>query len=145
MSVLDSKQLAVWFIRFTWLIQFVTALTLNHNSTSNSNTKAMATADTVTLSEPHAPKEASIKAFQSIESELKHELVKLRHDHDSKPFLHLLSLAPKLLDCRPIGATKRAVTILPLPTSRPQPSFSIPQHLSLKPHAFVSPAHATPT
>jgi hypothetical protein len=42
----------------------------------------MATADTVALSEAHPPKEASIHAFESILPELKHELVKLRHDHD---------------------------------------------------------------
>jgi hypothetical protein len=49
----------------------------------------MATADTITLSEPHAPKEASIKAFQSIEPTLKQQLVKLRHDRDSEASLQL--------------------------------------------------------
>ncbi|KAF2471789.1 uncharacterized protein BDR25DRAFT_333807 [Lindgomyces ingoldianus] len=42
----------------------------------------MATAETVELSEPHAPKEASIHSFESILTSLKHELVKLRHNHD---------------------------------------------------------------
>ncbi|OCL11115.1 hypothetical protein AOQ84DRAFT_336389 [Glonium stellatum] len=42
----------------------------------------MATADTVSLSEPHAPKEASVKAFESVLPSLKHELVKLRRDHN---------------------------------------------------------------
>ncbi|OCK80557.1 hypothetical protein K432DRAFT_41740 [Lepidopterella palustris CBS 459.81] len=42
----------------------------------------MATAETVTLSEPHAPKPASVKAFESILPSLKHELVKLRRNHD---------------------------------------------------------------
>lgn len=49
----------------------------------------MATADTATLSEPHPPKEASVHAFESILPELKHELVKLRHDHDSKSSSHI--------------------------------------------------------
>jgi hypothetical protein len=43
-----------------------------------------ATADTVDLSPPHAPKEESIIAFDQVLPELKHELVRLRHDHDSK-------------------------------------------------------------
>ncbi|EMD68106.1 hypothetical protein GGP41_001677 [Bipolaris sorokiniana] len=42
----------------------------------------MATEDTVHLSEPHAPHQASIDAFSSILEEVKAELVKLRHDHD---------------------------------------------------------------
>ncbi|KAF2642497.1 hypothetical protein P280DRAFT_467842 [Massarina eburnea CBS 473.64] len=42
----------------------------------------MATEETVQLGEAHAPKEASIEAFESILSSLKHELVKLRHQHD---------------------------------------------------------------
>ncbi|ORY12840.1 hypothetical protein BCR34DRAFT_481975 [Clohesyomyces aquaticus] len=42
----------------------------------------MATAETIQLSEPHAPKEASIQAFESILDSLKHELVKVRHEHD---------------------------------------------------------------
>ncbi|KAF2179260.1 hypothetical protein K469DRAFT_741674 [Zopfia rhizophila CBS 207.26] len=42
----------------------------------------MATADTVELSEPHAPKEASVNAFNYILPSLKSELVKLRRDHD---------------------------------------------------------------
>jgi hypothetical protein len=44
----------------------------------------MATAETVQLSEPHAPKEASIKTFEDVLPTLKQELVKLRRDHDSK-------------------------------------------------------------
>lgn len=43
----------------------------------------MASAESVTLSEPHAPKEASITAFSTILPALKHELIKVRHDHDS--------------------------------------------------------------
>jgi len=42
----------------------------------------MASASTVNLSEPHAPKEASITAFTTILPALKHELVKVRHNHD---------------------------------------------------------------
>jgi hypothetical protein len=44
----------------------------------------MATADQVKLSDLHAPKEGSIKAFEEILSSLKQELVKIRRDHDSK-------------------------------------------------------------
>jgi len=42
----------------------------------------MASAETVTLSEPHAPKEASVTAFTTILPALKHELIKVRHNHD---------------------------------------------------------------
>ncbi|GAB1311174.1 SnoaL-like domain-containing protein [Madurella fahalii] len=41
----------------------------------------MATADTVDLSESHAPKEESINVFRQIEHELKKTLVHLRHEH----------------------------------------------------------------
>ncbi|KAI1275259.1 hypothetical protein F5Y07DRAFT_179710 [Xylaria sp. FL0933] len=41
----------------------------------------MATADTVNLGPPHAPKEESIKAFTEIEAELKKELLHLRHTY----------------------------------------------------------------
>lgn len=44
----------------------------------------MATEDTVQLNEAHAPQQASIDAFESVISSVKQELVKLRHDHDSK-------------------------------------------------------------
>ena len=44
----------------------------------------MATEETVQLGELHAPHQASIDAFNSILSTLKHELIKLRHDHDSE-------------------------------------------------------------
>lgn len=44
----------------------------------------MATEETVQLSEAHAPHQASIDAFDSVLSSVKHELVKLRHTHDSK-------------------------------------------------------------
>jgi hypothetical protein len=47
----------------------------------------LATADPVTLSPPHAPKEASIAAFEQVLPALKHELVKLRHEHNSTPLL----------------------------------------------------------
>lgn len=46
----------------------------------------MATAETVELSEAHAPKDASVTAFEDILPSLKHELVKLRRDHDSTSF-----------------------------------------------------------
>ncbi|EUC43733.1 hypothetical protein COCMIDRAFT_100050 [Bipolaris oryzae ATCC 44560] len=42
----------------------------------------MATEDTVHLSSPHAPHQASIDAFSSVLEEVKAELIKLRHDHD---------------------------------------------------------------
>ncbi|KAF2247982.1 hypothetical protein BU26DRAFT_325209 [Trematosphaeria pertusa] len=42
----------------------------------------MATEETVQLSEAHAPHQASIDAFDSVLSSVKHELVKLRHTHD---------------------------------------------------------------
>ncbi|KAF2264624.1 hypothetical protein CC78DRAFT_616545 [Lojkania enalia] len=42
----------------------------------------MATAEMVNLTEAHAPKETSIHAFESILPSLKHELTKLRRDHD---------------------------------------------------------------
>jgi len=42
----------------------------------------MATEDTVSLSPSHAPHQASLDAFASILDSVKHELVKLRHDHD---------------------------------------------------------------
>ncbi|KAF2656360.1 hypothetical protein K491DRAFT_715435 [Lophiostoma macrostomum CBS 122681] len=42
----------------------------------------MATAEQVTLSEPHPPKEASIKAFDEILPNLKDELTEVRRNHD---------------------------------------------------------------
>jgi len=42
----------------------------------------MATKETADLGAVHPPKAESIKAFKEIEHELKHELVKLRHQHD---------------------------------------------------------------
>jgi len=42
----------------------------------------MATAETVKLGPPHAPKQESIKAFKEIEHELKKQLVHIRHEHD---------------------------------------------------------------
>lgn len=42
----------------------------------------MATAETVDLSAPHAPKDESIKSFKELEHTLKKELVHLRHEHD---------------------------------------------------------------
>lgn len=44
----------------------------------------MATEETVQLGEPHAPHQASTDAFNSIIHTIKEELVKLRHNHDSK-------------------------------------------------------------
>jgi hypothetical protein len=44
----------------------------------------MATEDTVDLSAPHAPQQASLEAFSSILDTVKTELIKLRRDHDSK-------------------------------------------------------------
>lgn len=44
----------------------------------------MATAETVTLSLPHEPKEHSIKAFNRIETILKKELQHMRHEHNSE-------------------------------------------------------------
>jgi hypothetical protein len=44
----------------------------------------MATEDTVDLSAAHAPQPASLDAFSSILDSVKHELSKLRRDHDSK-------------------------------------------------------------
>ncbi|KAI0430419.1 hypothetical protein F5Y09DRAFT_230041 [Xylaria sp. FL1042] len=41
----------------------------------------MATADTVDLGPPHAPKEESLKAFTEVEAELKKELLHLRHTY----------------------------------------------------------------
>lgn len=43
-----------------------------------------ATAETVELGEPHPPKQESLRIFEELQSELKHELIKLRHNHDSK-------------------------------------------------------------
>jgi hypothetical protein len=43
----------------------------------------MATEESVQLSEAHAPQQASIEAFNSVLVSVKHELVKLRRDHDS--------------------------------------------------------------
>jgi len=45
----------------------------------------MATADTVNLGPPHAPKEESINVFNEIQHELKKQLIHIRHQHDS-PF-----------------------------------------------------------
>ena len=42
----------------------------------------MATSETVTLNEAHAPLQASIDAFNTILPSLKDELTKLRRDHD---------------------------------------------------------------
>lgn len=42
----------------------------------------MATADTVNLGPPHAPKEESINVFNEIQHELKKQLIHLRHQHD---------------------------------------------------------------
>jgi len=44
----------------------------------------MATEDQVELTEAHAPLQASIDAFGSVLDFLKHELLKIRHEHDSK-------------------------------------------------------------
>jgi hypothetical protein len=43
----------------------------------------MATEESVQLNEAHAPQQASIDAFNSVLDSVKHELVKLRRDHDS--------------------------------------------------------------
>jgi hypothetical protein len=43
----------------------------------------MATAETVELGVPHAPKEESIKIFNDIEVDLKKTLQHLRHDMNS--------------------------------------------------------------
>ncbi|KAF2787125.1 hypothetical protein K505DRAFT_379792 [Melanomma pulvis-pyrius CBS 109.77] len=42
----------------------------------------MATEETVQLSEEHAPQQASIDAFSSVLESVKHELLKIRHEHD---------------------------------------------------------------
>ncbi|KLU89324.1 hypothetical protein MAPG_08297 [Magnaporthiopsis poae ATCC 64411] len=42
----------------------------------------MATAETVELGEAHPPKQESLRVFEELQSELKHELIKLRHNHD---------------------------------------------------------------
>jgi len=42
----------------------------------------MATEETVKLSEEHAPLQASIDAFESVLESVKHELVKIRREHD---------------------------------------------------------------
>jgi hypothetical protein len=47
------------------------------------HTENMATSETVTLNEAHAPLQASIDAFNTILPSLKDELAKLRRDHDS--------------------------------------------------------------
>jgi hypothetical protein len=44
----------------------------------------MATEDQVELTDAHAPLQASIDAFGSVLEFLKHELLKIRHEHDSK-------------------------------------------------------------
>lgn len=44
----------------------------------------MATAETVSLSLPHEPKEHSIKAFNRIKTILKKELQHMRHEHNSE-------------------------------------------------------------
>lgn len=41
-----------------------------------------ATAETVDLSPPHAPKDESIKSYKELEQTLKKELIHLRHEHD---------------------------------------------------------------
>jgi hypothetical protein len=43
----------------------------------------MATEDQVELTEAHAPLQASIDAFSSVLESVKHELLKIRHEHDS--------------------------------------------------------------
>lgn len=50
----------------------------------------MATGETVKLGDAHAPQQASLDAFNSILESVKHELVKMRRDHDST-FYTLLS------------------------------------------------------
>jgi hypothetical protein len=47
-------------------------------------TKHKATADTVDLGPPHAPKEESINVFNEIERELKKHLIHTRHEHNSE-------------------------------------------------------------
>ncbi|KAK4044593.1 hypothetical protein C8A01DRAFT_31383 [Parachaetomium inaequale] len=42
----------------------------------------MATADTVELGDPHAPKEESVRVFHQIEHELKRSLVRTRHEYN---------------------------------------------------------------
>jgi hypothetical protein len=59
----------------------------------------MATSETVTLNEAHAPLQASIDAFNTILPSLKDELTKLRRDHDSTSPLHLLT--PSLCHSNP--------------------------------------------
>ena len=44
----------------------------------------MATEENVDLTEAHPPHQASIDAFNSVLDSVKHELTKLRHDHDSE-------------------------------------------------------------
>jgi hypothetical protein len=44
----------------------------------------MATEETVQLNEAHAPQQASLDALDSVLTSLKHELTKLRRDHDSQ-------------------------------------------------------------
>ncbi|KAI1170252.1 hypothetical protein F4777DRAFT_584090 [Nemania sp. FL0916] len=51
---------------------------------------ASATAETVDLGPPHAPKEESLRAFAEVESDLKRELLRLRHTYQSK-FFHQIS------------------------------------------------------
>lgn len=52
----------------------------------------MATAEVIDLSEPHAPKDASIAAFEQVLPSLREELVKLRRDHDSMSLLLLSTI-----------------------------------------------------
>jgi hypothetical protein len=47
----------------------------------------MATADTVELGPPHAPKEESIKAFKEIEVDLKKYLQHARHSYNSESYV----------------------------------------------------------
>lgn len=78
-----------------------------------------ATAETVELSPPHAPKEEAIKSFKELEHELKRELVHLRHDHDKheKEYFQAVvsALFPNLFFLLPLSPSHSPSLIRPLP------------------------------
>lgn len=90
----------------------------------------MATEDTVHLSEPHAPHQASIDAFSSILEEVKAELVKLRHDHDSKTSSFYFPQKIPLKPSYPINHSSKKKNI----TTYSQITSSFKKHNNLTSH-----------
>lgn len=56
----------------------------------------MATRETIALNEPHSPPEKAVKAFESVEKEIKSELIRLRHHwnkHEPRMFERVAGLS----------------------------------------------------